>query len=248
MALDINNTARDWKKFLGELAAEAARDADATPREMALHNVLHDLHLVAMAYAERLDVERGEDVEGADDNLKQLVPGEDAQLVTDPKPAASDAGPVSPSVLPDWLLETLRNMGEEIELLKARVLALESEQQRTMIVPAPQYAVDEISVIDEDRSAWNSVDRARGALRGMIGREHQKRARIRQAILARVTMLATQPGELSSDERAELRQHQDRAAELAEIDAIAGVKLDEIAGIDDLLALREYDHLDGWPQ
>jgi hypothetical protein len=246
MALDINNTARDWKKFLSDLAAEAARDADNTPRDFALYNVLYDLHLVALAYSERLVIERGEDVE-ADDNLKQLVPGE-TQLVTDVPLAASDAGPVSPSVLPDWLLETLRNMGEEIERLKARVLALENNQQLTVITPAPQYAVEEISVIDEDRSAWNSVDRARAALRGMVGREHQKKSRIRQAILARVTMLATQPGELSADERAELRQHQDRAAELAEIDAIAGVKLDEIAGIDDLIQLREYDHLKGWPQ
>lgn len=247
MTLDIKNTARDWHTFLQELANEAARDADATPKDMALHNVLHDLHLVARAYAERLDIERGVDLAVETDNLKQLVPGEDVQLVTDPTPAAPSAEPVSPSALPDWLLETLRNMGEEILRLQDRVSALENQQQLTSIIPSTQYQIDEISIVDEDRSAWNSVDRARSALRGMVAREHQKRARIRQTILARVTMLATQR-ELSSDEKAELQQHQDRAAELGEIDALAGVKLDEIAGIDDLVQLREYDEKKGWPE
>lgn len=246
MPLNIKNSAREWHTFLQELAAEAARDADATPRDMALHNVLHDLHLVAMAYAERLDVVRGEEAD--DDNLKQLVPGEDAQLVTDPTPAAPSAEPVSPSALPDWLLETLRSMGEEILRLQDRVSALENQQHLTSIIPSTQYAIDEIAVVDEDRSAWNSVDRARSALRGMVGREHQKRARIRQAILARVTALANGRDELTPDEKVEMQQHRDRATELAEIDALAGVKLDEIAGIDDLVQLREYDEKKGWPE
>jgi len=247
MTLNIKNTARDWRSFLVELAAEAARDADSTPVEYALHDVLHDLSLVAAAYSERLDTLRGE--EGAADGeseLKQLVPGETGQLVTD-VPTAAQAGPVSPSELPDWLLETLRSMGAEIDDLKARVSELELNAQKASIIPAPQYAVDEVGIYDEDRSAWNSVGRARSALRGMIGREHQQRARIRQTILARVTMLATQQ-ELTQDEKAELRQHQDRADELATIDAIAATKIDEVEGIDDLLALREYDTRGGWPQ
>jgi|694.fasta_scaffold00779_32 hypothetical protein len=244
MMLDIKNTSRDWKLFLQELAAEAVRDADTTPPEMALHNVLHDLSLVARAYAGRLDdVERG----SGDDDLKQLVPDEASQLVTD-APSATPVGPVSPSELPDWLLETIRSMSDEIEALKVRLSALEGQAQISSIVPTETYRVDELTIFDEDRSAWNSVERARSALRGMIGREHQKRTRIRQAILARVTMLTALPGELTSDERAELRQHQDRAAELGEIDAIAGVKLDEIAGIDDLVTLREYDPIKGWPE
>lgn len=247
MMLDIKNTARDWRKFLSDLADEATRDAKATSEDLALHNVLHDLSLVAKAYAERLDISRGDDVaDESEDNLKQLAPERAVQLVTDAHSAAL-AGPVSPSVLPGWLLETLRQMGEEIERLKDRVFALENQQQISTIVPVAQYAIDDINIVDEDRSAWNSVDRARAALRGMISREHQKRARIRQTILSRVTMLAGQR-EISSDERAELQQHQDRAAELGEIDAIAGVKLDEIAGIDDLLVLREYDEKKGWPE
>lgn len=247
MTLNIKNTARDWRSFLVELAAEAARDADSTPAEYALHDVLHDLSLVAAAYSERLDVLRGE--EGAaegESELKQLVPEGTAQLVTD-VPVAASAGPVSPSVLPDWLLETLRNMGNEIESLRSRVSALEDNAQKQIITPAPLYAVDEVGIFDEDRMAWNSVGRARSALRGMIGREHQQRARIRQTILARVTSLAMQQ-ELTADERAELAQHRDRADELATIDAIAASKIGEVEGIDDLLVLREYDTRGGWPQ
>jgi hypothetical protein len=248
MTLNIKNTARDWRSFLVELAAEAARDADSTPAEYALHDVLHDLSLVAAAYSERLDVLRGE--EGAaenEDELKQLVPEGTVQLVTDVPLAAATAGPVSPSELPDWLLETLRSMGNEIESLRSRVAALEDNAQKQTITPAPQYALDEVGIFDEDRMAWNSVGRARSALRGMIGREHQQRARIRQAILARVTSLAMRQ-ELDADERAELAQHRDRADELATIDAIAASKIGEVEGIDDLLVLREYDTRAGWPQ
>lgn len=248
MTLNIKNTARDWRSFLVELAAEAARDADSTPAEYALHDVLHDLSLVAAAYSERLDVLRGEEgAAEAEGELKQLVPGETGQLVTDVPPAAPTAGPVSPSELPDWLLETLRNMGAEIDDLRVRVAALELNAQKTVITPAPQYAVDEVGIFDEDSSAWNSVGRARSALRGMIGREHQQRARIRQAILARVTALAMQQ-DLDADERAELAQHRDRADELATIDAIAATKIDEVEGIDDLEVLRTYNARGGWPQ
>ena len=247
MTLNIKNTARDWRSFLVELAAEAARDADSTPSEYALHDVLHDLSLVAAAYSERLDVLRGEEsaVEG-ESELKRLVPEGANQLVTD-APDAAQAGPVSPSELPDWLLETLRNMGAEIDDLRARVAVLELNAQKTSITPAMQYAVDEVGIFDEDSRAWNSVGRARSALRGIIGREHQQRARIRQAILARVTSLAMRQ-DLDADERAELAQHRDRAEELATIDAVAASKIDEVEGIDDLEVLRTYNARGGWPQ
>lgn len=243
--LNINNTATDWHKFLASLADEAARDADATAPEFALHGVLHDLSLVARAYASRLDVERGR--EGANE-LKQSAPVSDDQLVTDRVSAEPSAEPVSPSVLPGWLLETLATMGKEIEELRRRVEYLENNQQKSVVTPSMPYALNEAEIYDEDRSAWNTVDRARAALRGMLAREHQQRARIRQTVLLRVTALANQPGDLTADEKAELRQHQVRAEELAQIDAICGVKLDEIAGTDDLLMLREFDVKKGWPE
>lgn len=236
--LNIDNTATSWHEFLVSLATEAKRDADATDVRFALHGVLNDLANVALAYANRLELERGND-------LKQPAPAE--HLVTASAGAAPSAGPASPSELPGWLLETLQSMGLRIEGLEARVAYLEENANKTTIAPSPPFSYDAIDVIDEDRSAWNTVDRARSALRGMIMREHRQRAASRQAILSRIASLALDPDK-DGMVAAEIRQHQMRADELATIDAVAGVMLDEISAIDDLLTLREYNVRKGWPQ
>jgi hypothetical protein len=238
--MDIDNTASSWFDFLQQLAAEADRDAAATDTRFALHGVLTDLAHVARAYSGRLELERTPAPE------QSVEADAGVGLVADPAVAegAIPDGPVSPSEPPDWLLSAFQNLAARVEDLEGRVSVL--EQSRTSI-PVGAFGLLETEVFDEDRTAWNSVTRARAALRGMIGREHKARAAARQAILARVVALALAPDN-DSETQAEIRQHQQRADELATIDAIAGVKVDEVEAIDDLLALREYDVKKGWPQ
>ncbi len=265
--IDIDNTASSWFDFLTQLSEEAKRDSETLDPRFALHGILADLSNVAAAYAGRLETEQRQD-------LSRPVDGADPLLVTEPAPVAPAAEPVSPSetsdrpvettftgdqpmdaspqvlppteaAIPGWLLDALADMARRIEELEARVTQLEQKPRDYVSVKDP-YQLDLIDVIDEDRTAWNSVDRARAALRGMIMREHRRLSASRQAILSRLAALALDP-DRDGLVGAELRQHRDRAQELASIDAIMGVKLDEIAGNDDLLALREYDPLKGWP-
>ena len=113
-------------------------------------------------------------------------------------------------------------------------------------VDVSSLRLDPAVILDDDRTAWDSIDRARAALRSMVIRKHRDMTMIRQRVLERVAALARQPVR-TSDENAELGQHEARAHELAEIDAIAGVKLDEIAGLDDLELARLFDVEKGWP-
>ena len=239
MDIRVDNTATSWNEFLVALALEADRDAEATDPQFALRGVLTDLALVARSYAGRLEIERGPE-------LKQpVVAGAEAELVTEPAAATPVELSRSPSELPDWLLETLKNMGIQIEDLQRRVAYLEDNLNKVVIAPSPPFMLEE--EINEDRDTWNSVGYARVQLRAMVNLEHKKRAASRQAIFRRVAFLASQP-DRDGSAAAEIRQHNARAEELSMIDAVCGVKIDEIEALDDLLALREYDVQKGWPQ
>lgn len=263
--INIDNTASGWHDFLRSLAQEAERDAGALDARFTLHGVLSDLANVARAYAGRLEIERGRDdeIRRATNELSQLVTaGASVTATVEPASPSGVSGrspdtiafqapplvapPALPAELPDWLMSAIADMAERISKLEARVAELEAAPRQYVPI-TPQFAHDVVDVIDEDRTAWNTVDRARSALRGMVMREHRRLSASRQAILSRVASLMIDAKDGDTLVSAELRQHKDRAEELANIDAIMGVKLDEIAGIDDLLALREYDPLRGWP-
>lgn len=246
-ALNIDNTAKSWGEFLQSLADEAARDAASLRPDLALHGILNDLSLVARAYVERVNLERGNDV-------KRSAEVPVAEAPATPLEAPLDVGePVARK--PDgWLLDTLADMHNRfgalearIESLEARVDYLERNQKLTSVAPVA-YLIESENV-DEDPAVWDSIDRARAALRGMVAREHRERAASRQRILERVASLAGSP-ERDSSIDAEIRQHQARADELGKIDAIAGGKMDEIAGLLDLAAARAYvgDVKKGWPE
>lgn len=243
--LNINNTATDWHAFLVSLAEEAGRDAARTPPEFKLHSILTDLSLVAQAYSERLDVERRLE------ELQQPVEAGRAVVV----PVSEDAAPLkevaprdpySPEDLPDWLLKAFTDLGARVAILEAKVEALERDAHKTSVQPSP-FWIDEGGNLDDNRAAWDSITRARSALRAMVMREHQQRARIRQQVLDRVVALARSPFR-DAEMEAEIRQHEQRAEELAVIDGIAQRKLDEIAGLDDLEIARTYDVRKGWPE
>lgn len=251
--INVGENSKSWLEFLKALAAEAARDAESIEPSMALHGVLRDLSNVALAYAGRIDLIRGEEIK-----LSLLAEvGDSERLVNDPVAAESE-GPVSPSVLPSQQTETkTENEGPAYEAriaaleyalseLALRVEDLERNQNKVSITPTPPFAMDD-EQINEDRATWNSVDSARAALRALVNREHKERSASRQAILARIASLASvrDPDEAL---RAEIVQHQARAEEFGSIDVIRDVKLDEIAAIDDLLELREFNEKKGWPE
>jgi len=247
-----DNTAESWGAALLQLAAEAEHDAGEHDTGLALHVTLTDLSQIARAYAGRLvdTTHTGKVIEPARESLPLIPelawPTEEAPAV--PLPGGVGfvdlliGAEISPAAtLPDWLADTLRD-------LDARLTALENRANFDTVAPAALFGLDPVPLADDDRSAWDSIDRARAALRGMVIREHRSRASIRQKVLERVTALARTP-DVASDAAlsAELRQHEGRAQELAEIDAIAGVKLDEIAGLDDLDLARLFDVGKGWP-
>lgn len=255
--LNIKNTATDWFAFLESLAEEAKRDADATPKEFALHGVLADLSLVACAYAGRLDVERGKAAAAAPSYVVPEPADEWASTAQEAMDAQIEAQGAQPPTTPaplayDWIVDALALQAKRIAELEDRVLLLENNQQRDVIDPAPLFEIDRPDApIDDNPDAWDSIDRGRLALRSMVAREHRSRAQIRQKILDRVVSIARTPG-LNEDSalQAELRQHQARAEELGQIDTIAAVKIDEIAGLDDLDAARDYAAKvkKGWPE
>jgi len=242
--LDIKNNAHSWGDFLTSVAEEAARDAASLSPDMTLHVILSDLALVAGAYAERVNLERGNEV-------KQPV----AAYPVAPSIEAPLGATVTQTETPGWLLDTLADLHKahgaleaRVANLETRVFELERNQQQTVVTPAATYIVESEND-DLDPAAWDNIDRARSALRGMVAREHRKRSAIRQAVLARVTSLAASP-ERNSAIEAELRQHSARAEELGEIDAIAAVKMDAIAALDDIGEARGFmlTVVEGWPQ
>jgi hypothetical protein len=232
-----DNNAESWGAFLLKLADEAEHDAGEHDTALSLHVTLKDLANVARAYVDRLGVERTGKVTAppATVGFTDLLMG--AEI------------PVSPAVpfeLPDWLLDAINLMRKKIEDLEVRVTDLENNQQKQTVDVSSLRLDPAAAAIDDDRTAWDSIDRARAALRGMVIRKHRDMTRIRQRVLDRVTALAKQVVR-TSDENAELNQHEARSHELAEIDAIAGVKLDEIAALDDLELARLFDVEKGWP-
>lgn len=252
-----DNNAASWGAFLLKVADEAEHDAGQHDTALALHVTLKDFANVARAYVDRLGVERtGKMAEPATAvGFVDLPPGDQAPPAS---PEVFGVSALSETVealsekvarlgeLPDWLLDAINLMRKKIEDLEARVTDLENNQQKRT-VDVSSLRLDPAAVfVDDDRTAWDSIDRARAALRGMVIRKHRDLTAIRQRVLARVTALARQP-ERSNDEKAELTQHEARAHELAEIDAIAGVKLDEIAGLDDLELARLFNVEKGWP-
>lgn len=233
-----DNTAESWGAFLLKLADEAEHDAGEHDTALSLHVTLKDLANVARAYVDRLGVERTGKV-----NAPPATVGFVDLLLGAETPASPAAVPFE---LPEWLLDAINLMRKKIDDLETRVTDLENNQQK-QTVDVSSLRLDPVAdVLDDDRTAWDSIDRARAALRGMVIRKHRDMTRIRQRVLERVAALARQP-ERSSDENAELIQHEARSHELAEIDAIAGVKLDEIAALDDLELARLFDVEKGWP-
>lgn len=226
-----DNTAESWASALLALADEAAGDAKQRDTSLALTVTLNDLSAILRSYAGRLDVER-----------LPVAPDEsDAARLQGAQAAPAVPVPAPVTDLPDRLAAALRDLDE-------RVAALEARANFTVITPAPAFAPNTVLVIDDDPGAWDSIERARAALRSMVVREHGDRARIRQSILERVAALARTPDlATNSAAQAELRQHEHRAQELAEIDAIAGVKMDQIAALDDLELARTFNVKDGWP-
>lgn len=242
-----DNNAESWGAFLLKVADEAEHDAGEHDTSLALHVTLKDLANIARAYVDRLGVERTGKVSApATVGLIGLLTGDEipaspeifgVSALTETVNALSEKV-AHLGELPDWLLATIKD-------LDARLTALEARAQFNT-VDVSSLRLDPVVVLDDDRTAWDSIDRARAALRGMIIRKHRDMTQIRQKVLDRVTALARQP-ERDNDEKAELGQHEARAHELAEIDAIAGVKLDEIAGLDDLELARLFDVDKGWP-
>lgn len=255
MNLDIKNTATDWHKFLMDLAMEANGDAATTDPQLTLHGVLTDLALVAKAYAGRLDVERGGEAATLDDVSAVCYRAPPSDDLTDLMSRivmleALASAPSVESALPDWLNEVLGSLANRIEALEQRVTDLENNQQKTAISPMSPFALEAADVIDDNPDAWDNIDRARIALRSMVIRTYRQRVATRQRILDRVTYLARMP-ERDSEANAELAQHEARAKEFGEIDVLAQVKADEIAGIDDLDVAREYAERflnKGWPE
>lgn len=264
-----DNTNTDWGAHLLRLADEAEHDAGEHDSSLVLAETLKDLAHVARAYAGRLGVERTGKVRevatadgvgfvdmllgaeipphGADIESLRTAVAELRQRV-DLAPSASMADAAPPAELPEWLLSTLANHHERMVALEARVTDLEARAQFGTVAPG-LWSLDPVdTVVDEDRDQWDSIVRARAALRGMVVREHRDRSAIRQKVLERVASLARRP-DIGSDAaaNAELRQHEARAQELAEIDVIVGVKLDEIAALDDLEIARSYNTKEGWP-
>lgn len=255
-----DNTADSWGQALLKLADEAEHDAGEHDTSLALHSVLADLAAVARSYAGRLDVERSpavaaglptpamsEVIDRVALQTHDTLEAPDYAAVIErlaklenPALIATNAG-VPIAQLPEWLAAALKDLSD-------RIAALEARANFTTVAPSPVYANDALEVYDDDPSAWDNIDRARNALRRMVMRQHRERAGIRQKILERVSSLARLPDIASNGAlQAELRQHEARADELATIDAVCGVKLDEIAGLDDLEVARSYDASKGWP-
>lgn len=246
-----DNTAESWGEFLLKMADEAEHDAGEHDTALNLHVALMDFANVARAYAGRVQAEHTGKVKGTAAPEPTPAPRpappstfENTHLPTDyAERLAAVSAPAVPAELPDWLLATLRDLEE-------RIAKLEAGANLQAITPAAVYQPLETLVIDDDPTAWDSIDRARTALRSMIIRKHKSLTAIRQNLLARVTDLARVAaiGDISDSDRAELRQHQDRVNELGESDAIAGVKLDEVAALDDLELARLYNVDKGWPE
>lgn len=237
-ALNIDNTATAWGDYLLSLADEAAKDALSTDESLALHGVLRDLALVASAYAGRLGVERGGNASAAADDA----------AVTSTVAADAIKGPAVADTR--WIEENFAMMRKRIDALEERVAWLEDNQNRASVTIPPALSINPDAPIDDNPAAWDNITRARAALQSMIARKHSQLSRIRQTLLTRVTSLARDPAR-DSDGDAELRQHEARAEELGQIDAIAARKLDEIAGLDDLDAARAFAGVGvdaGWPQ
>lgn len=251
-SVKVDNDAVSWRAYLLDLADEALLDAGAIDPRFKLHVILNDLASVAIAYAGRIEIDRGNEV-------RQPV-----EAASSAEPHEAPLGGSAPTLgeQPDWLsdiLNLLRNKIATLEercdslealcmALDARIDTLERNQQLNVITPASAYLIESEND-DIDPAAWDNIDRARAALRGMVAREHRQRAAIRQQVLARVTALARSP-ERDAEIDAELRQHELRAQELGEIDAIAGAKMDEIAGLDGLDDARDYvaKVRAGWPE
>lgn len=161
--------------------------------------------------------------------------------------------------LPGWIRSVLEDHHDRLVAvenavvdLQDRITLLENSAQLTQVdVPQEMIAEQPIDPLDFRPEAWGSIERARQALSNRVHREHRKRATVRQTVLNAVTALAIQqnadPATFSEDDRAQLRQHQERANILAEIDVVRDVKLDEIAALDDLEIARAYEAEGGWP-
>lgn len=242
ITLSIDGNAETWQAFLEALADEAQNDASATDVQFALHNTLRDLSLVARAYATRIAMDRGTEVKQPAAAVAPAEPTLEAGLEAPLGGAAPEAQ------IPGWLLDALADANNRIGALEARVEALEQNQQLNFITPDRAYLV-EAENEDIDPAAWDNIDRARAALRGIVAREHRRLTQVRQQLLSRVVSLAREP-ERNSEIDAEIRQHETRAQELGETDAIAGRKMDEIAAIDDLDQARDYATVarEGWPE
>lgn len=168
--------------------------------------------------------------------------------------------------LPDWLAEGMQQLHERLAVLEAegfprrvasleqRVADLEAALERMgeadAITPSPTLMVEKIDPEDYRPESWNSIDRARQALRNQVGRAYSERTAIRQTVLNAVTALAdlAARGALDDQQQAELAQQRERADRLAQLDVNYGVKLDEIAALDDLDEARKYDAAAGWAE
>jgi hypothetical protein len=167
--------------------------------------------------------------------------------------------------LPGWLRETLQSHHERMDGHDARIAQLEALLADALTRIAwleNNIGLSGVSVTDDfvadvpinpddyNPESWGSIERAREALGKQVRREHRNLAGIRQTVLNAVVDLSDRQalGDLSDDDRAQLAQHRARADRLDQIDSVRDMKLDEIAGLDDLGAAKTYRADVGWPQ
>lgn len=250
----IENTATAWGDALHALAREASADAAQRDSSTQLSVILDDLSRVLDAYVVRLTgVERG----ASDQQSGSL------DFLDEPEAAAADDAPAAPATpappyeLPDWLLSTLENHHARITALEESVASmaalLENNANLNTVSVASKFAASTpVDPDDYQPESWGSIERARLALSNRVRREHARRSSIRQTVLNAVMDLASQqaadPESFSDDDRAQLAQQRARAERLAQIDVTRDVKIDEVAGLDDLAIARAYVAESGWPE
>jgi hypothetical protein len=250
----MSDSEQFWGAKIRGWAAEVAAEAQRHHESLNLHTTLNDLDKVLHAYAGRLSITVTPpgvmSTEAAMEPLAETpvavgAVAEFAQKLRDEMRAFQKSvedrlaalNTVGATDVPGWLLDTLDDHNRRITALEERANFGEAVIPQRFMPEEP---------LDIDPAAWDSIERARKALQGLLRHEFQTRTALRLNLLARVTSLS-RLAVRDEGQEAELRQHEGRVVEQQQIEAVYGAKRDEIEALDDLEIARTYNVKAGWP-